>query len=78
MLHIECPWCGFRDDAEFHYGGEAHITRPNPSETLTDEKFSEYLFLKTNTKGLLLKGGAIGPDVVGGSMCYATQLPTKF
>ena len=55
MLHIECPWCGFRDDAEFHYGGEAHITRPNPSETLTDEKFSEYLFLKTNTKGLLLE-----------------------
>ena len=55
MLHIECPWCGFRDDAEFHYGGEAHITRPDPSETLTDEKFSEYLFLKTNTKGLLLE-----------------------
>ena len=54
MLHIECPWCGFRDDAEFHYGGEAHITRPDPSTTLTDEKFSEYLFSKTNTKGLLL------------------------
>ena len=45
MLHIECPWCGFRDDAEFHYGGEAHITRPNPSETW-DEKFPN-MFLRT-------------------------------
>ena len=55
MLFIECPWCGYRDDAEFHYGGEGHISRPDASKDLTDEKFAEYLFLKTNTKGLLLE-----------------------
>ena len=55
MLYIECPWCGFRDDAEFHYGGEAHIQRPNASQETTDEDFAKYLFLKTNSKGLLLE-----------------------
>jgi len=28
MLRIECPWCGLRDEPEFTYGGESHITRP--------------------------------------------------
>ncbi|MBH69326.1 MAG: sarcosine oxidase subunit delta [Rhodospirillaceae bacterium] len=55
MIYIECPWCGFRDDSEFHYGGEAHIQRPVNSPELTDEEFSKYLFMKTNTKGLLLE-----------------------
>ena len=24
MLLIRCPWCGPRDETEFHYGGQAH------------------------------------------------------
>ena len=28
MLRIECPWCGTRDEPEFAYGGESHISRP--------------------------------------------------
>ena len=28
MLLISCPWCGPRDEIEFHYGGEAHIADP--------------------------------------------------
>ncbi len=23
MQLIECPWCGSREETEFHYGGEA-------------------------------------------------------
>ena len=55
MLIIDCPYCGKRDEAEFHYGGEAHIVRPeNPSE-LSDEAWAEYLFMRTNTKGRFLE-----------------------
>ena len=28
MLQIPCPYCGPRAEAEFSYGGEAHIARP--------------------------------------------------
>ena len=26
MLLIPCPWCGEREETEFHHGGEAHAT----------------------------------------------------
>ena len=55
MLYIECPWGGFRDDEEFHYGGEAHIKRPTEPNELNDEEFSEYLYLKSNPKGVILE-----------------------
>lgn len=51
MLLIPCPWCGPRDASEFHYGGEAHITRPTAPETLSDAEWADYLFMRTNTKG---------------------------
>ncbi len=51
MLSIKCPWCGPRDDAEFHYGGEAHVLRPKTAEKLSDQHFAEYLFFKQNPKG---------------------------
>jgi heterotetrameric sarcosine oxidase delta subunit len=55
MLLIDCPWCGPRDDAEFHYGGEAHVLRPRDAGALSDEEFADYLFLKQNPKGLYLE-----------------------
>ena len=51
MLQITCPWCGPRDDNEFHYGGEAHIARPLEASKLSDAEWAEYLFLKQNPKG---------------------------
>lgn len=50
MLLIECPWCGSRDEVEFHCGGESHIVRPG--EDATDAAWSQYLFFRTNTKGV--------------------------
>ena len=51
MLLLECPHCGPRDEVEFHYGGEAHISYPeNPSE-LSDEEWAQYLFYRNNPKG---------------------------
>ena len=52
MLLIKCPWCGARDDSEFTYGGQAHIARPSPSQTASDADWGEYLFMRTNPRGL--------------------------
>ncbi len=52
MLNIECPWCGLRHETEFSYGGEAHIARPENPEELSDAEWADFLFMRTNTKGL--------------------------
>ena len=51
MLRIPCPWCGVRDETEFHYGGQAHIARPEHPEALTDAEWADYLFMRDNPKG---------------------------
>lgn len=55
MLLIDCPYCGPRNEAEFGYGGEAHIARPEAPEALSDGEWGDYLFMKTNRKGLFLE-----------------------
>ena len=52
MMRIECPWCGGRDETEFHYGGEAHIARPADPDALSDEAWADYLFMRANPKGI--------------------------
>ena len=51
MLLIECPWCGLRDETEFSYAGEAHISRPLETEKLSDEEWADYLFMRKNPRG---------------------------
>lgn len=51
MLLIACPWCGERDELEFHYGGQAHVAYPADPEGLSDAEWGEYLFVRDNTKG---------------------------
>jgi heterotetrameric sarcosine oxidase delta subunit len=50
MLRIRCPWCGTRDELEFSFGGEAHVTRPTLDAG--DAEWSDYLFNKENPKGI--------------------------
>jgi heterotetrameric sarcosine oxidase delta subunit len=52
MLQIPCPWCGPRDEAEFHCGGESHIARPPEAEQLSDAEWADYLYMRANPKGL--------------------------
>ncbi len=52
MMRIECPWCGGRDETEFHYGGEAHIARPEDPDALSDEAWADYLFMRANPRGV--------------------------
>ncbi|WP_440997417.1 sarcosine oxidase subunit delta [Arhodomonas sp. SL1] len=51
MFLIECPWCGPRDQREFSYAGEAHVTRPPDPDVLSDEQWAEYLFMRRNPRG---------------------------
>ncbi|MDO5947614.1 MULTISPECIES: sarcosine oxidase subunit delta [Burkholderiaceae] len=52
MLLIECPWCGPRAESEFSCGGEADIVRPVNSEKMSDREWGEYVFMRTNTRGV--------------------------
>ena len=52
MLRIKCPWCGTRDQTEFRFGGESHIERPADPAGIPDEEWADYLFFRTNPKGV--------------------------
>jgi len=38
MQLIECPYCGPREETEFHYGGQAHVAYPDDPYALTDHE----------------------------------------
>lgn len=53
MKHIECPWCGPREEIDFCYGGQAHVTYPvSPAET-SDTEWAHYTFYRDNTAGVV-------------------------
>jgi sarcosine oxidase, subunit delta len=51
MQLIPCPWCGPREEAEFHYGGQAHVSYPESPAELDDETWARYVFFRDNPKG---------------------------
>lgn len=51
MLLIPCPYCGPRDEVEFHYGGQAHVARPKDPDALSHAQWADYLFMRDNPKG---------------------------
>lgn len=51
MLLIPCPYCGARPEAEFRYGGAAHITRPADPAAADDAAWTDYLYMRANPKG---------------------------
>jgi sarcosine oxidase subunit delta len=52
MLRIPCPYCGLRDQVEFHFGGEDTARRPANPEAVSDAQWADYLFYRDNRKGL--------------------------
>jgi sarcosine oxidase subunit delta len=52
VLLLICPHCGSRPELEFSYGGEAHIARPADPAKVDDGAWAEYLFYRTNPKGV--------------------------
>jgi sarcosine oxidase subunit delta len=54
MLLILCPYCGAeRPELEFRHGGEAHIARPVDPAAADDAAWAEYLYFRSNSKGVL-------------------------
>ena len=52
MFLIPCPWCGPRSQEEFACRGEAHIARPPTPDRLSDGEWADYLFFRSNPKGV--------------------------
>ena len=53
MLLITCPYYGVRPELEFRNMGEAHIARPTFDASPSDEDWADFLYRRTNTKGLI-------------------------
>jgi sarcosine oxidase subunit delta len=45
MQLFPCPFCGPRDETEFHFAAEAGKARPEPAPRVTDVRWAEYLYL---------------------------------
>ena len=52
MLLVTCPYCGERPEVEFRHAGQAHIARPIDPDALTDAEWADYLYNRTNSRGL--------------------------
>jgi len=50
MLQIPCPYCGVRDEEEFRFGGESHVTRPGLD--VNDLVWADYLFNRIHPQGI--------------------------
>ena len=51
MQLIECPYCGRREEAEFAYGGQAHVAYPAAPNETSDVEWGEFLFFRDNPHG---------------------------
>ena len=51
MQQFPCPFCGLRNEQEFHFAGEAGTVRPDTANEVSDENWSDYLDNNHNPKG---------------------------
>lgn len=51
MQLFPCPFCGLRNEREFHYAGEAGKTRPDTRAQVSAADWAAYLYDRTNDKG---------------------------
>ena len=51
MQLFPCPFCGPRDETEFHFGAGAGKTRPEPAGEVSAEAWGDYLHFDGNPKG---------------------------
>ncbi len=50
MLRLPCPVCGLRDHAEFSYGGDATVARPELDDD-DEGAWFDYLYPRDNPRG---------------------------
>lgn len=51
MQQFKCPFCGLRDEREFHFVGEAGKIRPDTTKEVTAEEWAAYLYQTRNKLG---------------------------
>ena len=51
MQLFPCPFCGPREETEFHFAAEAGKPRPEPAEAVTDAEWAAYLYRTAAPKG---------------------------
>lgn len=51
MQRFPCPFCGLRDETEFHFAVEAGHARPEPADAVADADWSAYLYETASPKG---------------------------
>lgn len=52
MQQFPCPFCGLRDETEFHFAAEGGKHRPEPAQDVSDKEWSDYLYAANATKGI--------------------------
>lgn len=50
MQLFPCPFCGLRDETEFHYRSETGIPRPEGAD-VSDGAWAGYLYMRRNPRG---------------------------
>ena len=50
-MRISCPYCGERGLEEFTYRGDASLIRPEAQDTSQEERWINYVYLRTNRAG---------------------------
>jgi sarcosine oxidase subunit delta len=52
MQYFPCPFCGPRDETEFHFVVEAGHARPEPADAVSDAAWSAYLYENASPRGV--------------------------
>ena len=77
MLLITCPWCGPREEVEFHYGGQAHVRLPRrPGAPCPTRSGRTTCSSATTRRGRSPSAGCTAPAAAAGSTPSATPSPT--
>ncbi|MEM9603655.1 MAG: sarcosine oxidase subunit delta [Pseudomonadota bacterium] len=51
MQRFLCPFCGERDETEFHFGAEAGRHRPEPADRVDADAWYRYLHAQAAPRG---------------------------
>jgi sarcosine oxidase subunit delta len=51
MQIFTCPFCGPREETEFHFGAEAGKARPEPAPEVSDAAWADYLYMNDAPRG---------------------------
>ncbi len=77
MQLIECPWCGPREEVEFHYGGQAHVAYPPTRRRWTTASGPSTCSSATTPRACSASAGRTPPAAAAGSTPNATPSRTS-